>query len=201
MDRIPLWFKCGLPDARSLKRVMGVVSSLGLNTICFEARCPNKGECCRKGSVTFLILGKHCTRKCRFCNVTAAEPETVDPGEPQRLADACRDLELDYVSCYDPDGALGIALLFYCPDVETTTKVVSALQAEGARASYLHHVDIPDWHMGFHWKPVFVAEPPNYKSYDYASRAVHIDIMPQDTEEHCMMQAEAIRKVALAYLK
>jgi lipoic acid synthetase len=113
MDRIPLWFKCGLPDASSLKRVMGVVSSLGLNTICFEARCPNKGECFSKGSVTFLILGKHCTRKCRFCNVTAAEPETVDPGEPQRLADACRDLGLDYVVVTSvtrddlPDGGSG----------------------------------------------------------------------------------------------
>ena len=117
------------------------------------------------------------------------------------IMQALEDLELDHIPCNDPDGALGIALLFYCPDVETTRKVVSALQAEGARVAHLHHDDIPDWHIGFHWKPVFVAQPSIYKSYNYLSRVVHIDIMPQDTEEHCMMQAEAIRKVALAYLK
>jgi 8-amino-3,8-dideoxy-alpha-D-manno-octulosonate transaminase len=116
------------------------------------------------------------------------------------IMQALEDLELDYVPCNDADGALGIAILFYCPEVEITGKVVSALQAEGARVTHLHHNDIPDWHIGFHWKPVFVAEPSNYKSYSYLSRAVHVDIMPQDTEEHCMMQAEAIRKVALAYL-
>ena len=110
---------------------------------------------------------------------------------------ALEDLGLDYVPYNDPDGALGIALLFYCPTIETTRKMVSALQAEGARASHIHHDDIPDWHIGFHWKPVFVAEPSGYRSYDYVSRVVHVDIMPQDTEEHCMMQAEAIRKVAL----
>jgi 8-amino-3,8-dideoxy-alpha-D-manno-octulosonate transaminase len=114
---------------------------------------------------------------------------------------ALEDLELDYVPCNDPDGALGIALLFYCPDVETTRKVVAALQAEGVRAAHLYHDDIPDWHVGFHWKPVFVAEREKYRSYDRLRRTVHIDIMPQDTQEHCMMQAEAIRKVALAYLR
>lgn len=117
------------------------------------------------------------------------------------IMQALEDLELDYVPCNDPDSALGIALLFYCPDVETTKKVVSALQAEGARVMHLHHDEIPDWHIGFHWKPVFVAEPEDYKGYDYLSRVVHVDVMPQDTEEQCMMQAEAIRKVALAYLK
>lgn len=111
------------------------------------------------------------------------------------------DLGLDYVPCNDPDGALGIVLLFYCPDAETTRKVVSALEAEGARASHLHRDEVPDWHMGFHWKPLFMAQPSDYKAYEYVSRAVHVDIMPQDTEEQCMMQAEAIRKVALAYLR
>jgi 8-amino-3,8-dideoxy-alpha-D-manno-octulosonate transaminase len=117
------------------------------------------------------------------------------------MVQSLEDLELDYVPCNDPDGALGIALLFYCPDVDTTKKVVSALQAEGARASHLHRDDAPDWHIGFHWKPVFAARPAEYKSYSHLSRVVHIDVMPQDTEEHCMMQAAALRKVALRYLK
>jgi lipoic acid synthetase len=127
MDRIPLWFKCGLPDAQSLKRVMGVISSLDLNTICFEARCPNKGDCFSKGSVTFLILGRHCTRRCGFCNVTTAEPEDVDCSEPQRIVEACRELELDYVILTSvtrddlPDGGSG-----------HFAECVGALRANGA---------------------------------------------------------------------
>jgi len=116
------------------------------------------------------------------------------------IMQSLEDLELDYVPCNDSEGALGIVILFYCPDVEITGKVVSALQAEGARASHLYHANIPDWHVGFHWKPLFVAQPSEYKSYNNVNRVVHVDVMPQDTEEHCLMQAKAIRKVALAYL-
>lgn len=106
------------------------------------------------------------------------------------------DLELEYVPLNDAEGALGIALMFYCPGAETTNKVVEALQAEGARASHLYHEQNPDWHIGFHWKPVFTANASEYRSSDYLRRVVHIDIMPQDTEEQCHQQAKAIRKVA-----
>jgi len=130
-------------------------------------------------------------------------PKRVEDGRRNktRIMQALEDLKFDYVPTNDPDGALGIALMFYCPDAETTKKVASALAAEGARASNIYRDDVPDWHMGFHWKPVFVAKPSDYRGYGYASRAVHIDIMPQDTEEQCVMQAEAIRKVALVYLR
>jgi lipoic acid synthetase len=113
MDRIPLWFKCGLPEGESLKTVMGVLSSLRLSTICFEARCPNKSDCFRKGSVTFLVLGKHCTRRCGFCNVASAGPEDIDGTEARRIRQACRDLDLDYVIITSvtrddlPDGGSG----------------------------------------------------------------------------------------------
>ena len=96
-DRKPLWLKSDLPDCRVLGGVMAVVNRLRLNTICFEARCPNKADCFGQGAVTFLILGKNCTRTCRFCNVTAAAPEPVDAGEPDRLSMACRELGLEDV--------------------------------------------------------------------------------------------------------
>ncbi len=95
--RIPIWLKTGLPDAGALGRVVPAISALDLDTICFEARCPNKQECFSSGSLTFLILGRHCTRHCRFCNVTGAAPLPVDPREPERIAEACRRLGLDHV--------------------------------------------------------------------------------------------------------
>jgi lipoic acid synthetase len=86
-----------LPDAYSLGAVARKVSDLGLNTICFEARCPNKRECFEEGAVTFLILGRNCTRSCGFCNVTGAGPEPLDADEPRRLKAAVTGLALDYV--------------------------------------------------------------------------------------------------------
>lgn len=96
-ERIPRWLKSDLPDCRALTRVMRTVSGLHLNTICLEARCPNKAYCFQRGSVTFLILGRNCTRNCRFCNVTAASPEPVDNTEPDRILEACRQLGLNHV--------------------------------------------------------------------------------------------------------
>jgi lipoic acid synthetase len=96
-DRMPLWLKSDLPDGEGLRRVMRTLAPLRLNTICFEARCPNKADCFARGSVTFLILGENCTRECGFCDVAAALPEPVDSTEPERLSRASRELGLDYV--------------------------------------------------------------------------------------------------------
>lgn len=112
-QHIPKWLKTGLPDAGALGRVIPIVSSLDLNTICIEARCPNKQECFGDGSVTFLILGRNCTRFCRFCNVTGALPRPVDADEPERVLEACRRLNLDHVVITSvtrddlPDGGAG----------------------------------------------------------------------------------------------
>ena len=97
LRRIPQWLKSDLPDAYALGRIARTVNSLGLNTICFEARCPNKAYCFGHGSVTFLILGKNCTRRCGFCNVTSAPPDRVDHDEPERMEEACNRLGIDYV--------------------------------------------------------------------------------------------------------
>jgi lipoic acid synthetase len=94
--RIPDWLKSDLPGASVLGKVAGTVSHLRLNTICFEAACPNKAECFAGGSVTFLLLGRHCTRRCTFCNVDGAVPEPVDAGEPERVREACVRLGLDH---------------------------------------------------------------------------------------------------------
>jgi lipoic acid synthetase len=95
--RIPDWLKSGLPDAYSIKAVGSRLSGLGLNTICFEAACPNKRECFANGEVTFLILGRSCTRSCGFCNVMAAAPDEVNPREPALLAEAASAMGLEHV--------------------------------------------------------------------------------------------------------
>jgi lipoic acid synthetase len=45
-----------------------------------------------------MLLGDVCTRGCPFCNVrTAARPPPPDPEEPRHLAEAIRELGLDYI--------------------------------------------------------------------------------------------------------
>jgi lipoic acid synthetase len=95
--RIPGWLKTNLPDLEALAPIRRSVSAAGLNTICFEARCPNKQECFGQKSVSFLLLGRNCTRHCRFCNVCGAPPEAVNDGEPAALKAACAELGMSYV--------------------------------------------------------------------------------------------------------
>ena len=67
-----------------------------LNTVCENARCPNKNECYTKNTSTFLIMGNACTRNCRYCNISCARPEPLDETEPLHVAEAVRDLGLKY---------------------------------------------------------------------------------------------------------
>jgi lipoic acid synthetase len=95
--RIPVWLKTDLPDLYALAPVLKIVTAAGLNAICFEARCPNKRDCFADRSVSFLLMGRNCTRRCRFCNVSGEPPRKVDAGEPEKLKQACAALGMDYV--------------------------------------------------------------------------------------------------------
>ncbi|MCX6695438.1 MAG: lipoyl synthase [Candidatus Altiarchaeota archaeon] len=97
-QRKPDWLKVRIPSGAEFAGVSKAIKSRGLHTVCEEARCPNKAECWECGTATFMILGDVCTRNCRFCAVkTGREGVEVDHGEPERLAEAVRELELEYV--------------------------------------------------------------------------------------------------------
>ena len=69
-----------------------------LASVCEEARCPNRGECWSKGHVTFMLLGRVCTRACRFCAVETGPPASPpDPQEPHRVAHIAARLALSHV--------------------------------------------------------------------------------------------------------
>ena len=44
-----------------------------------------------------MILGEHCTRRCRFCAVATGRPQPPAADEPQRLTDAVAELNLRHV--------------------------------------------------------------------------------------------------------
>ena len=82
------------PNYQDLKRIM---RTLGLNTVCESARCPNMGECWEHRTATFMILGNICTRACGFCAVPSGKPAgPPDEQEPDRVAEAVERMGLRY---------------------------------------------------------------------------------------------------------
>ncbi len=87
-----------LASGPGFEQVNEKLSRYGLNTVCTSARCPNLSDCWNRGTATFMILGNICTRHCRFCSVGTGDPHgEVDETEPERVAEAVRDLGLKYV--------------------------------------------------------------------------------------------------------
>ncbi len=95
--RLPEWARKSGPLAPGTRDVRVLLRSGALHTVCEEARCPNLGECFTRGTATFLLLGDRCTRRCAYCSVSTTRPLPPDPGEPQRVAEAARQLDLRYV--------------------------------------------------------------------------------------------------------
>lgn len=84
-------------NEKRVKETAARMKQLHLNTVCSEAQCPNLGECFADGTATFMILGSHCSRNCKFCDVATGHMDKVDPDEPQHLATAARELGLHHV--------------------------------------------------------------------------------------------------------
>ncbi len=85
------------PSPELLEKTQHILQKNALNTICEAAACPNRAECYKRQSATFMILGTTCTRACSFCNVITRKPLPPDSTEPARLAKAIQELGLEYV--------------------------------------------------------------------------------------------------------
>ncbi len=95
--RKPEWLKSKQIPTEEEQKVRHLMKNLHLNTVCREARCPNRVECFNRGTATFLIMGDTCTRRCRFCNVNKGKPQPLDKEEPRHVAEAVKALGLKYV--------------------------------------------------------------------------------------------------------
>ncbi|NPB07196.1 MAG: lipoyl synthase [Aquificae bacterium] len=85
-----------------LTRMKKLLRKAKLRTVCEESRCPNISDCFSRSTATFLILGKSCTRRCSFCNVSKSLPALPDPSEPYRLLKAVKALNLSFVVVTSP---------------------------------------------------------------------------------------------------
>lgn len=94
--RLPDYLKRPIIDTDKTRTVRKILKTKCLNTVCENARCPNKNECYTKNTATFLIMGGDCTRNCKYCNINCAKPNPLDPQEPKHVAEAVQALDLKY---------------------------------------------------------------------------------------------------------
>lgn len=95
--RLPDWLIKPIPQGKHMIGVSKTLSRLQLHTVCQSAQCPNRGECFSRGTATFMIMGDVCTRNCRFCAVESGTPEPLESSEPDRIANAAKELGLSHV--------------------------------------------------------------------------------------------------------
>lgn len=92
----PEWIKIKLTAGEQYQEIKTMMRSKTLHTVCEEARCPNTYECWANRTATFMILGDICTRACRFCAVNTGLPTELDLQEPERVAEAAEQMNLQH---------------------------------------------------------------------------------------------------------
>ncbi|MDZ4851817.1 MAG: lipoyl synthase [Pirellulaceae bacterium] len=95
--RLPAWLRREVPKGNFNHLTSSILSELRLETVCENAKCPNRMECFSQQTATFMILGNVCTRPCGFCAVSRGRPEALELDEPARVAEAAARLGLKHV--------------------------------------------------------------------------------------------------------
>jgi lipoic acid synthetase len=103
--RKPAWLRVNASMGRDYLGLRHELRDLDLVTVCEEAGCPNIYECWSDGTATFMINGSRCTRACGFCQVDTRHPLPLDPGEPERVAQAVERMGLAHavITCVARD--------------------------------------------------------------------------------------------------
>lgn len=98
LGRFPKWLHRELPKGGSFFKTEDILKKYRLNTVCEEAKCPNRMECYTKKTATFLALGKECTRACSFCDIDFSKtPKAPEVDEPERIALSAKELGLAHI--------------------------------------------------------------------------------------------------------
>ncbi len=139
----PPWLKKRLTVGPAYERLRNRLKRNQIHTVCQEANCPNIWECFSQKTATFLILGDHCTRSCRFCAVTHSLPQPPDIDEPERVAETAREMQLDYVVLTSvtrddlPDGGAG----YFAETIHRIQKKIPGARVEVLVPDFLGNSD------------------------------------------------------------
>ncbi|MBI59910.1 lipoyl synthase [bacterium] len=130
--RLPEWFKASKGKLAATKQLSSILEAEVPNSICQEARCPNRYECFNKGVLTFMILGITCTRNCAFCSVTHGNPLPPNKNELTSILNAIKKLSLRFVVLTSPnrDDLIDGGASHYAFIVEEIKKVYPHVKVE-----------------------------------------------------------------------
>ena len=140
--RLPRWLKRNVPKGNANHLTAKLLEELRLETVCDNARCPNRMECYSQKTATFMILGNVCTRPCGFCAVSRGRPTAPETDEPERLAEAAHRLGLRHVVITSvtrddlPDG--GAEHFYRCV---TTVRARTGASVEVLTPDFVHNPD------------------------------------------------------------
>lgn len=95
--RLPAWLRREVPKGNANHYTWDLLRELKLETVCENAKCPNRMECYSQKTATFMVMGNVCTRPCGFCSVSRGRPEALELDEPERVAEAAHRLGLKHV--------------------------------------------------------------------------------------------------------
>jgi lipoic acid synthetase len=90
-----------------------------------------------------MILGNTCTRNCRFCNVNTGRPDPVDAGEPARVAEAAKKLNLKHIVITSvtrddlPDGGAGA----FATTIRAVKEAMPEASVEVLTPDFVEHLD------------------------------------------------------------
>lgn len=102
-QRLPEWFRQNPGKLKATKALSQILEMEVPNSICQEARCPNRSECFAKGVLTFMILGTVCTRNCGFCSVAHGKPLPPNIAEVEKILTSIEKLNLRFVVLTSPN--------------------------------------------------------------------------------------------------
>lgn len=94
--RKPSWLKIDIGANPRYAATKQIIESHHLHTICSSGLCPNRGECWKNGTATFMIGGNICTRCCKFCNTPTGRPLPLDENEPLHVAESIQLMKLNH---------------------------------------------------------------------------------------------------------
>lgn len=115
----------------------------------------------------------------------------------------------------DPEGDAAVALIMFMPDAQSAERVAQALDREGAQAGQMFSPNRSDYHIYYHWSPImnqraWSAEGGPWRSHprkveyapdmcpktlDLLSRAVHMDVSPELTNNQLEELVDAMTRV------
>ncbi len=96
-SRKPDWLRVPYVGAAERLDMRRMLAKACLHTVCESAQCPNRSDCWKRRTATFMALGDTCTRNCRFCAVAHGRPLPPAPDEPAHIAASVQTLQLRHV--------------------------------------------------------------------------------------------------------